>query len=128
MSVLRKLDPTNRSHALHRLPHLFRSCRRVPAQLVCWWIRIPPACIRRWRTNWQSAGTAAEAIENYRAALKIDPQLPGLHFELAEMLSTLSTTESREEAENEYKAALEANPLDEQAECRLGDIALRETI
>ena len=38
-------------------------------------------------------GNTAEAIENYRAALKIDPKLPGLHFELAEMLSTLSTAE-----------------------------------
>src|SRR5580658_9498286 len=36
-------------------------------------------------------GKTEEAIENYRAALKIDPQLPGLHFELAEMLSTFTT-------------------------------------
>jgi tetratricopeptide (TPR) repeat protein len=71
-------------------------------------------------------GNTAEAIENYRAALKIDPQLPGLHFELAEMLSTLSTTPGRQEAEKEYEAALEANPSDEQAECRLGDIALQK--
>jgi Tfp pilus assembly protein PilF len=71
-------------------------------------------------------GNAVEAIENYRAALKIDPQLPGLHFELAEMLSTLSTTEGRREAEQEYRAALEANPSDEQAESRLGDIALQK--
>lgn len=70
-------------------------------------------------------GNTAEAIENYRAALKLDPQLPGLHFELAEMLSTLSTPAGQQEAEKEYKAALEANPSDEQAECRLGDIALQ---
>jgi tetratricopeptide (TPR) repeat protein len=70
-------------------------------------------------------GNTAEAIENYRAALKIDPQLPGLHFELAEMLNTLSTVEGRQEAEKEYNAALEANPFDEQSECRLGDIALQ---
>jgi tetratricopeptide (TPR) repeat protein len=69
-------------------------------------------------------GSTAEAIENYRAALKIDPKLPGLHFELAEMLSTLSNAEGPEEAEKEYKAALEINPFDEQSECRLGDIAL----
>ena len=70
-------------------------------------------------------GNTPEAIENYRAALKIDPQLPGLHFELAEMLNTLSTTEGRQEAEREYKAALQVNPFDEQSECRLGDIALQ---
>lgn len=71
-------------------------------------------------------GDTAGAIENYRAAIKIDPKLPGIHFELAEMLSTLSTTEGRDEAEKEYKTALELNPYDEQAESRLGDIALQK--
>lgn len=71
-------------------------------------------------------GNTPEAIENYRAALKLDPQLLGLHFELAEMLSTLGTPEGHKEAESEYKAALAANPLDEQSECRLGDIAIRD--
>lgn len=70
-------------------------------------------------------GNKTEAIENYRAALKINPQLPGLHFELADMLNTLSTVEGRQEAESEYKAALQVNPFDEQSECRLGDIALQ---
>ena len=70
-------------------------------------------------------GSTAEAIDNYRAALKLDPQLPGLHFELAEMLSTLGTAEGGKEAETEYRAAIEANPLDAQSECRLGDIAFR---
>jgi cytochrome c-type biogenesis protein CcmH/NrfG len=71
-------------------------------------------------------GNTREAIENYRAALKVDPQLPGLHFELAEMLSTLGTPQDQQEAESQYKAALASNPLDEQSECRLGDIAIRD--
>ena len=33
--------------------------------------------------------------------------------------------ESRQEAEAEFRAAIQANPLDEQSERRLGDIALR---
>jgi Tfp pilus assembly protein PilF len=70
-------------------------------------------------------GNTVEALENYRAALKIDPRLPGLHFEFAEMLNSQATPESRQEAENEYKAALELNPLDEQSERKLGDIAAR---
>src|SRR5690348_16348250 len=69
-------------------------------------------------------GNTTEAIEHYRAALKIDPQLPGLHFELGEMLKT-SGTQHQDEAEAEYKAALQVNPRDEQAECRLGDIAVQ---
>jgi tetratricopeptide (TPR) repeat protein len=70
-------------------------------------------------------GEAAGAIENYRAALKIDPDLPGLHFELAEMLSTQKSPESQAEAETEYQAALAVNPSDAQAEVRLGDIAAK---
>jgi len=68
-------------------------------------------------------GDSAKSIEHYRAALKLNPNLPGLHFELAEMLSTLGTSEGRQKAEAQYKAALQANPLDEQSESRLGDIA-----
>jgi Tfp pilus assembly protein PilF len=69
-------------------------------------------------------GSTKEAIEHYREALKINPQLPGLHFELGEMLKT-SGTQHQDEAEAEYKAALQVNPRDEQAECRLGDIAVQ---
>ena len=65
------------------------------------------------------------AIRNYREALKLDPNLPGLHFELAEMLNASSSAAEQEEAEGEYKAALAVNPFDEKAEFRLGDIASR---
>jgi tetratricopeptide (TPR) repeat protein len=68
-------------------------------------------------------GKTDEAIANYRAALAINPALPGLHFELAEMLNNPAVKDGAEEAEREYKAALEVNPLDEKSECRLGDIA-----
>jgi tetratricopeptide (TPR) repeat protein len=68
-------------------------------------------------------GKTDEAIANYRAALAVDPTLPGLHFELAEILNNSSVKDGPAEAERQYKAALEANPLDEKSECRLGDIA-----
>jgi tetratricopeptide (TPR) repeat protein len=70
-------------------------------------------------------GDTAEAIENYRVALNIDPQLPGLHFELAEMLNTSSVRADQEEAQSEYKKALAVNPSDASSESRLGDIAAR---
>jgi len=72
-------------------------------------------------------GDTAGAIGNYREALKIDPQLPGLHFELAEMLNSSGTPDAQEEAKNQYKAALATNSLDEKSECRLGEIAYRES-
>jgi len=65
------------------------------------------------------------AIRNYREALKLDPQLPGLHFELAEMLNASSLASEQREAETEYKAALAVNQFDERAEFRLGDISSR---
>ena len=70
-------------------------------------------------------GHTAEAIENFRVAIKIDPQLPGLHYELAEML--YASSEGREEAASEYKKALALNPMDEASECRLGDIASQKS-
>ena len=44
-------------------------------------------------------GHTDEAIANYREALKIDPTLPGLHFELAEMLNNSSIRMGRKRLE-----------------------------
>jgi len=68
-------------------------------------------------------GDIEGAIRNYREALKLDPQLIGLHFELAEALMSAPSATERVEAEAEYKAALGTNQFDEKAESRLGDIA-----
>ena len=70
-------------------------------------------------------GDDEAAIRNYREALKLDPKLPGLHFELAEVLNASSSATEQQEAESEYKAALSINQLDERAEFRLGDISFR---
>ena len=70
-------------------------------------------------------GDIPQAIENFREALKLDPQLPGVHFELAEMLIASGTAAAKQEAATEYKAALVSNPRDEQAERRLGDLAMQ---
>jgi tetratricopeptide (TPR) repeat protein len=72
-------------------------------------------------------GNRQTAIEQYRKALSIDPNLPGLHFEFAEALSGSSVPSDRGEVEKEYKAALAANPFDEKSECRLGEIAARQS-
>lgn len=68
-------------------------------------------------------GQMKAAIRNYREALKINPNLPGLHFELAEALNGSDTQQEKEEAKKEYEAALAANNFDEKSECRLGTIA-----
>ncbi len=70
-------------------------------------------------------GNAEGAIAHYREAVKLDPHVPGLHFELAEALNLSPNPADQGQVESEYKAALAENPLDEKAEARLGEIALR---
>ncbi len=122
IGVLRKLEPTNGAilYSAYRLYSDLADESLLSLSVV------DPNSARMHQAlahELAKRGNTPEAIENYRAALKLDPQLPGLHFELAEMLNTVGTAESRQEAESEYKAALEVNPLDEQSERRLGDIA-----
>ena len=66
------------------------------------------------------------AIADYRAALAADPQLPGIHFELAEALHLSPETKLKEEAEQEYRVAVAKNALDEKALSRLGDVVLEK--
>jgi Tfp pilus assembly protein PilF len=67
-------------------------------------------------------GDVPGAIADYRAALAADPQLPGIHFELAEALHSSPETKLKEEAEQEYRVAVADNALDEKALTRLGDV------
>lgn len=68
-------------------------------------------------------GNTNAAIAEYRQAIGINPHLPGVHFELAELLHTSQNTAIKKQAEQEYRAALAENPQDEKTLCRLGDIA-----
>jgi tetratricopeptide (TPR) repeat protein len=124
VNVLRRLEPTNEAI----LYTAYRIYSDLAAESLLSLSVVDPNSARMHQAmahELAKRGNTAEAIEHYRAALKIDPQLPGLHFEVAEMLGTLATAEGRQEAESEYKAALQANPFDEQSECRLADIALQ---
>lgn len=124
VSDLRKLEPTNEA----LLYTAYRIYSDLAAESMLSLSVVDPNSARMHQAiahELAKRGNTAEAIENYRTALKMDPQLPGLHFELAEMLSTLSTAAGRQEAEKEYRAALQINPFDEQSECRLAEIALQ---
>jgi len=67
-------------------------------------------------------GNTNGAIAQYRKAVAADPHLPGVHFELAELLNSASDPALKQEAIHEYQAALLANPLNEKAQCRLAEI------
>ncbi len=60
-------------------------------------------------------GDGEKAIVQFRKALAIDPNLPGLHFVLAQALYSSSDPALHGEAEGEYRAALKLNPFDEKA-------------
>jgi len=63
------------------------------------------------------------AIAQYRAALKTDPRLPGIHFELGQAILANSHEEpARQEAKKEFETDLAANPVDANAEYELGEI------
>jgi tetratricopeptide (TPR) repeat protein len=72
-------------------------------------------------------GNKEGAITAYRLAIVRDPHLSSAHFALGEALSVSPNAKQREEAEAEYKKALEDNPLDEKAESRLGDIEVQRS-
>ena len=67
------------------------------------------------------------AIAYYQKALDVDPRLPGVHYELAEVLSGSLLEADQQRAEQEYRAALSENPLDEKADCRLGALDVRRS-
>jgi Flp pilus assembly protein TadD len=67
-------------------------------------------------------GNDAGAIGHYRKAIARNPQLPGIHFELAELLYASPDQELKKEAEQEYLAALKENPRDEKTIRKLGEI------
>jgi tetratricopeptide (TPR) repeat protein len=67
-------------------------------------------------------GDHANAIREYREALRLNPMLPGAHFQLAEQLRTSSNPAWNAQAEDEYKAALRVNQYDELSWRQLGGI------
>jgi len=64
------------------------------------------------------------AIVQYRRAIALDPQLPGLHYELAQMMLANSTEDAvRSEAQQELRRELALNPASAESEYMLGVIA-----
>lgn len=71
-------------------------------------------------------GDTTSAIRDYREAIRMNPKLPGVHYELAQMLSTLPITPANSaEVKSEYEIALSQNPFDEKADLSLAEIAWR---
>ncbi len=71
-------------------------------------------------------GNTNRAIAQYRQAIAIDPRLPGVHYELGELLNTASDPAVKKEAIAEYRIALQQNPQDEKAILSLAEIAAQQ--
>lgn len=67
-------------------------------------------------------GDRAAAIARYREAIRLNPTLPGAHFELAEQLRTSPDPAENAKAEDEYKAAIRINQYDAISWRQLGGI------
>jgi tetratricopeptide (TPR) repeat protein len=67
-------------------------------------------------------GNTNGAVAEFRKAIAIDPHLPGVHFELAELLHSSQDEAVKKEAEREYRSALAENPQDERSILRLAEI------
>ena len=67
-------------------------------------------------------GNTNGAIAQFRQAIAINPHLPGVHFELAELLNTSADAAIKKEAIKEYQASLAENPQDEKSIRRLAEI------
>jgi Tfp pilus assembly protein PilF len=67
-------------------------------------------------------GNTNGAVAQYRKAIALDSHLPGIHFELAELLRTSKDETVKKEAEQEYRAALREDPQNEKAILRLAEI------
>lgn len=67
-------------------------------------------------------GDHTNSIAQYREAIRLNPSLPGAHFELAEQLRTSSDPALNAQAEDEYKAAIRVNPFDALSWRQLGGI------
>jgi tetratricopeptide (TPR) repeat protein len=70
-------------------------------------------------------GNTAQAIIDYREAIRINPQLPGVHTDLGDLLFHSLDEKLQASAASEFQAALDANPRDEKAELALGVLAAR---
>jgi len=124
VSALRSLYPTN----VEVLYASYRIYSDLAGEAMLSLSLVAPGSARMHQVmahELEKHGDNEAAIRNYREALKLDPNLPGLHFELAEMLNASSVAAEQQEAEGEYKAALSVNQFDERAEFRLGDISSR---
>ena len=125
VTQLRQVDPENQEilYAAYRI----HSDLAGEAMLTLSLVAPDSAQMRQIMAHEQARqGHDANAIAQYQKAIAIDPKLPGIHFELAELLANSQDIKTRDQAEAEYKAALVENRFDEKAQSKLGDVYTKQ--
>lgn len=74
--------------------------------------------------NFQKQGDWRKAIAEYRVLLARDPQMPGIHSRIGQIILTLpATATSNDEARKEFEQELKLHPQNASAEYFLGELA-----
>lgn len=122
VSTLLKLEPTNKD----LLYAAYRIYSDLSDQMVLTMAMTAPDSAQMHATMGHvlaREGDSKAAIANYREAIRINPKIPGLHFDLAELLKSTGNVADQKAAIQEYKAVLALNPADEKSLSELGSIA-----
>ena len=110
LMALQRLDPTN----LDVLYASYRTFNELTEQAVDALAVVGMHSARMKQVvaeNLIEEGHLAGAIAAYQAALKLDPQLPGIHLELGEAYIESSSRFTSGDAEKEFKAELAQDPI-----------------
>ncbi|MGO8787335.1 MAG: tetratricopeptide repeat protein [Terriglobia bacterium] len=127
VAVLESLEP-NKPDTLYTA---YRVHSDLAARALATLVTVAPESARTHEILAQSLMSRNEfsgAVQEYRRAVEIDPNLPEIHLELGQALLSYSASEaSRAEAEKEFQVALAANPADASSEYELGEVAWSRT-
>jgi cytochrome c-type biogenesis protein CcmH/NrfG len=104
----------------------YRAYSDLAAQAVATLSQTAPNSGRLHQILAQAAMTQDDftgAIAQYRKAVEIDPQLPGVHYELGRaILTNAQDVLARRQAEHEFETELASDPRDFNSEYELGEV------
>lgn len=125
LDVVRTLEKAHPSNP-EILYVMYRIHSELGAKAISRLVRTAPDSARLHQVTaelLESQGDFPRAIEQYRKALELDPNLPGIHRSLGvAILNARQDEASRSEAQRHFEFELATNPADAYSEYQLGEI------